>query len=617
MFPPQAAFLDLYGGYDDLTDLLAELKRFDVDLDPQDCTQLERFTYIVWCIVSSAILLIGLLLFIRAQRGQMTPFRRMVRLTVVVPCMLYCPVMLGFVGACLDQQKTQEEGFCIALLVLEPLCVLQILRLLRDACRFGIGSRFFDLPLGKWEWRYLYYCIAFHSGIFTCALVMLSYVRGPGRLLLALEASLMLRLYRPHPTVCPAGELEMSVVLLGIAVLVAIGGHLTVDRATRYVPAFGRPTRRGQLAAREQLPPDEGPVIGSVKDLPLVSSLVALRRRRRLARREGAPEPQELTRAQLHAIDTQDFHQQCYRRAWLLGVTGPSAASACVIGGTLLTCFDTQQSQELPLYISLAAISFLAFLACLRGCRSPRSSASADPARWLYVGLAPFHAFVLGALGVCFVWLEAVGPLMERRFVELWDAEPQPTNALFIFFSLVLVQLLALYSIVIYDPNEAEAPVVTDDTPHGPLSADAVLLREDKASRRSGRLARTRAQLASTLAAVRRVARRDRRGRGGPHHAAGPWLGSTEGAAAPATANAALSGPSGIPPPPIRPRVRTEEEEAAAAAAVAAGMVPGPTAAAPAAASAGPAAPAAAPAGVELYGRRVRVGPSTTTDQQL
>ena len=291
-----------------------------------------------------------------------------------------------------------------------------------------------------------------------------------------------------------------------------------------------------------------------------MSSLVALRRRRRLARREGAPEPQELTRAQLHAIDTQDFHQQCYRRAWLLGVTGPSAASACVIGGTLLTCFDTQQSQELPLYISLAAISFLAFLACLRGCRSPRSSASADPARWLYVGLAPFHAFVLGALGVCFVWHEAVGPLMERRFVELWDAEPQPTNALFIFFSLVLVQLLALYSIVIYDPNEAEAPVVTDDTPHGPLSADAVLLREDKASRRSGRLARTRAQLSTFLSPRYAASHDDRRGRGGPHHAAGPWLGPPK--VLPPRDRQCCSQRASGTAPPIRPRVRTEEEEA-------------------------------------------------------
>ena len=72
----------------------------------------------------------------------------MVRLTVVVPCAIYAPVMLAFVGACLGQQKTQEMGLCIALIVVQPMCIVQILRCVRDACRYGIGARFFDLPLG-------------------------------------------------------------------------------------------------------------------------------------------------------------------------------------------------------------------------------------------------------------------------------------------------------------------------------------------------------------------------------------------------------------------------------------------------------------------------------------
>ena len=104
--------------------LLAELRLFEVDLDPLECNTLERMTYILWCGISGAIVALGFVLLQRNLAGKGTPFRRLFRLTVVVPACVYAPVFLGFMSACVDQAKTQEEGLCIALIVIEPLAML-------------------------------------------------------------------------------------------------------------------------------------------------------------------------------------------------------------------------------------------------------------------------------------------------------------------------------------------------------------------------------------------------------------------------------------------------------------------------------------------------------------
>ena len=616
MYPPQAAFLDLYGGYDDLIGLLNELRNYDVDLDPQDCNLAERYTYILWCCIAWAITLIGIVLWIRARRGQMTPFRRMVRLTVVVPCAIYAPVMLAFVGACLGQQKTQEMGLCIALIVVQPMCIVQILRCVRDACRYGIGARFFDLPLGPWEWRWLYYCLFFHGGMLACAVVMLTYVHGPGGLLLALEASLWLRLVRPSPSECPPGELEISLVLLGVALLITLGGHYSVRLATAYVPTYG-----GRLSSSTD---HDGGARGLRARL---GNLVRLRRR--ASARHPAELPPELSAWQQRAVDAQAHHQRCYRRAWFQGVTAPSGAASCVVAGTLLTCVDTHTSQELALYVSLAVVSLLALALCTYRCFG--SAAATDPARWLYVGLLPYYATVATATLTCLVWHGTNGPLMKRRFVEIWDAAPQPANALFIFFSLVILLPLSFYSIVVYDPDESDA-VADEGLPRLPVdvkdeaaAAAALATAPEGASSRRLRLPRTRKDLSAlTTTLVRRAARRGGyRGRAQTDAQGGPSLASHP-VHSPPTPAAVPTGLAAIPPPPIRPRLRSPEEEEAAAAAVAAGIAPpGPSdlhghALAGAASSSAP-APAAASSslagGVEMYG--VARGRGTCSDQRI
>ena len=174
---------------------------------------------------------------------------------------------------------------------------------------------------------------------------------------------------------------------------------------------------------------------------------------------------------------------------------------------------------------------------------------------------------------------------MEQPFLELWEAEPQPTSVRFIFFSLILLHLLALHSIIMHDPDERDALVAEEGVPDGMRDVNAVLLRavERQRKRRRKRFPRMRKGVGLLVALVRRVA----------NGAAGEPQGYEEApAGAPAPEAATPAGLSAVPPPPIRPRIRTEEEEAAATAAVASGIAP----------SAAPAlAPAPAPAAaVEL-----------------
>ena len=111
--PPMAAFLDLYGGYANLTQLLAELNRYDVFLDPMRCHPFELYTYAAWAGVSALLALVGVVLYMRDSSR-----RVLFRMAVVVPAVLYTPILLGFTAACLSQQQTQEPGFATMLLVI-------------------------------------------------------------------------------------------------------------------------------------------------------------------------------------------------------------------------------------------------------------------------------------------------------------------------------------------------------------------------------------------------------------------------------------------------------------------------------------------------------------------
>ena len=368
-----AAFLDLYGGYSTIDGLLEELRLFGVDIDKMKCNPFEFYTYLLWCCISAALALVGLLCVLTGGWARC----RLFRLTVSVPCALYCPVLLGLLVACLGQRKTQEDGLSLVLFVLQPVVLLHLGLLVRDARRRGLDAKFFDLPLTRRQWRWLIFSVAFHLLVLLTAIIMLGYFNGPGRLLLALEASLTLRQVRPHPTVCPPGEMEMMPILFGICTLIAIGGHMSV-----------------------------------------------------CCTKAAAP----------------------YRRAWLLGVTAPTAASAVVLVVCFVTCLDTHASQELPLFICLDTISLVAAAFCTR-CAAILVD---HPTRWLYIALAPYHFMCVVAVTTCLIYHAVEKPLMALSFVETWEREPQPHSARFIFFTIIVLHVVGLQSIVLYDPDESD-----------------------------------------------------------------------------------------------------------------------------------------------------------------
>ena len=122
-----------------------------------------------------------------------------------------------------------------------------------------------------------------------------------------------------------------------------------------------------------------------------------------------------------------------YRTAWKHGVTWPLGASAAVVAICGLTCMDTQSTQELPLLICLLCVSALALAVCTR----LAVVRSRDPARWLYIGLLPYHGVVVLGVGMSLLYslehgtnAEGVGPLMVEEFVVQWEMDPQPGSVM-------------------------------------------------------------------------------------------------------------------------------------------------------------------------------------------
>ena len=366
-----AAFLSLYGGYEDLDGLLSELNHFEVVLDPQGCHAYEFYAYAMWCGTSFLLSLIGVALYVH-DSSRWVLFRQI----IMVPALIYTPVLFGFMCACISQLQTQEPGFAICMLVIEPILGLHVLRLLRDASRRGFNALVFDVPLGLRAWSFLLFSLAYHIGLMGCGAVLFGYANGPGRLLLALEASFRLRAVRPHPTVCPAGEVHTDLFLLGVCTFIVVGGHLTIRLSHAAAP---------------------------------------------------------------------------YRAAWRVGVTAPIGTQGAVVALALLTCIDTQHSQELVLYAMLTGVQALAL--ALVGNRA--YSSAGGPARWLYVSLVPYHATTILATASCILWYASAGPLMSEEFVALWESVPPSGAVHFVFFSLCVLHLVALHSIVLFDPDEA------------------------------------------------------------------------------------------------------------------------------------------------------------------
>lgn len=487
-----AAFLDLYGGYSDLAGLLEELARFEVTLDPMGCHPFEQYTYVAWCAISALLAAIGLALYLRDSSK-----RVLFRQCVVLPAVLYVPILLGFSLACLASQQTQEHAFGVTLMVIEPLLCAHVLRLIHDALRNGLNARFFDLPLSKGMWRFLLFSLFFHVGLVACGAVVVGYADGPGRLLLALEGSLRLRFVRPHPTTCPESEIDLQLMLLGTAIVIVLAGHCTVNRTVGSRP---------------------------------------------------------------------------YRTAWRDGVTLPALAQAVAVGLSLTTCLDTQASTEVVLYGVLAAVQLLALLEVSRRVYVR----SRDPARWLYIGLVPYQLVCLAGSVTCLLWSVLNGPLMAEDFVVLWERVPQPGSVHLVFFSLILLHLVALQSIALYDPDESEREPTADELAakvHRKEAAERRKRLQQRARPRKRPLEVWRARLqalrqlagrirasrlVSRLAHSRRRARAAPTGGGGTSASAGPVVRTTS------------TGELIVPPPPARPpptRPAGEEDEAPAASA--------------------------------------------------
>lgn len=231
--PPAASFGDVYGGYSDLSGLLAELARYGVDIDPQACNQLELYTYIAWTAIAAALSLVGWCTY-RRDASRLKVFR----MSVAVPAALYAPFTLGLMSACLGG-SSQEEALVTALLVIEPCLCLYYGCLALDARRRGLNARVFDLPLERQQWRWLGACVAFHLALALVAFVMLSHAQTTGRMLLGLEGTLRLRSIRKPAYECPVAFVQTCSYVL--AAVLVLGGttHLSVRRwSPRYLHAW-------------------------------------------------------------------------------------------------------------------------------------------------------------------------------------------------------------------------------------------------------------------------------------------------------------------------------------------------------------------------------------------
>ena len=143
----------------DVGALLDELreKRFDFDLtqreqvnnfldNPDGCNNGEIFMY------SSAMLTCVIIVCLQQYLSTKDPAGRgpiVFGTTVATPSAFYTPVFAGLLGACVDMKQSMEEMLLILMLCLEPLVLLRLAMLVRDALREGVDTRTFPLPLTR------------------------------------------------------------------------------------------------------------------------------------------------------------------------------------------------------------------------------------------------------------------------------------------------------------------------------------------------------------------------------------------------------------------------------------------------------------------------------------
>ena len=188
-----------------------------------------------------------------------------------------------------------------------------------------------------------------------------------------------------------------------------------------------------------------------------------------------------------------------YLGTWTLAATGPLALQALLILISLLTCLDTQFTQEAFFFPALASSSGLALLSCawMVGGRE----AVMRPTRWVYTALLPYH-LVTGV--ACLICMLHPQPLMAQPFMEVWMTLPQPPSARYIFFLLILLLLLAIWSVILFDRDESEPPSIDS---RDPAAAAALLQQQQQQLLYGGRAGTAKLNRRQRLvAAVRRAA---------------------------------------------------------------------------------------------------------------
>ena len=135
----------------------------------------------------------------------------------------------------------------------------------------------------------------------------------------------------------------------------------------------------------------------------------------------------------------------------------PAVLQCASLAVIFAICLDRDVSQELPLYAALVATAGFGLMTCLLFLRLE----SGSPQRWLYTAVAPYHLITLATSAGCLLWLQGSAPLLSVGFVSQWQRPPRPPDsAFFIFGAAALIYLAAVFSTLVWDPDESEKEAI-------------------------------------------------------------------------------------------------------------------------------------------------------------
>jgi len=370
----------------DVQELLDKLKenRLDRNFDPETCNNGEILLY------GSALLVCVIVVGAQqclASRDLAGRGPIVFGTCIATPCTVYTPVFAGLLGACIDQMKSMEEWMYIVMLWVEPFVLLRLAIVARDAMRDGINSRIFPLPLTRRQYWLLLGAVLMHLTLAGAAGGMLAQYRDPegGSLLVAIEATMLLRTVREPGVFCSEWERLAYAALIGVCLLIGGGGGLAVRKL--------RPS---------------------------------------------------------------------YLYAWNRACGVPALIQGVMLVLVGATCYELHQPQEEALYTNLAFIAAAATV----GSAVAAYRTSGREVGWFYMTVTLYHAGSCIAAAACRIAFDSSGSLLNQgtgnvSFVTLWEARPRggaapEPGASLIFGSLALLFLAAIFSIVVFDPDESE-----------------------------------------------------------------------------------------------------------------------------------------------------------------